>query len=285
MVALPRGEDISVRCPHCGSLIAEDAHRCDRCGRRLSGASVVFTVDSAAVPALDPVASAPAEPAPRPAHSGAARQVALFDDRPKIIPFETLTGKRVSTRRQPAARREASPAAQPASPARVAQQPLDLRAPAPRQRKAVHDDALVASPSLRLRAALYDVAFCAVGVAIAAATFHFAGGRFLLAGRASLFYSGAVFSLVLFYHLFWCVLGRESAGMRCAGLRVLTFDGHTPTWGQRAGRLILACLGLATAGVGLLWALIDDERLTWHDHVSNTFPTEYDRNPSSFQRR
>lgn len=274
-----------MRCPHCGSLIAEDAHRCDRCGRRLSDGPIVFATDSAAVPALDAVRSAPVEAAHRTAHSGSARQVALFDDRPKIIPFETLTGKRAAPRRPPASRREAAPAAQAAAPPRVAQQPLDLRAPAPRQRKSVHDDALVAPPSVRLRAAFYDVIFCAVSVAVAAATFYFAGGRFALAGRAALWYAFAAGSLVLCYHLFWCVLGRESAGMRAAGLRVLTFDGHPPTWGQRVGRFLLAGCGLATAGVGLLWALIDDESLTWHDHVSNTFPAEYDRNPSSFQRR
>jgi hypothetical protein len=27
------------------------------------------------------------------------------------------------------------------------------------------------------------------------------------------------------------------------------------------------------AGIGLLWALVDEERLTWHDYMSKTFPT------------
>ena len=26
-------------------------------------------------------------------------------------------------------------------------------------------------------------------------------------------------------------------------------------------------------GLGLVWALVDEENLTWHDHISKTFPT------------
>jgi hypothetical protein len=32
-------------------------------------------------------------------------------------------------------------------------------------------------------------------------------------------------------------------------------------------------LSLAAGGLGLLWALVDEETLTWHDHISKTFPT------------
>ena len=28
-----------------------------------------------------------------------------------------------------------------------------------------------------------------------------------------------------------------------------------------------------SAGLGLLWSLADEESLTWHDHMSKTFPT------------
>jgi hypothetical protein len=27
--------------------------------------------------------------------------------------------------------------------------------------------------------------------------------------------------------------------------------------------------------LGMLWALVDEEALTWHDHMSKTFPTPY----------
>jgi hypothetical protein len=30
---------------------------------------------------------------------------------------------------------------------------------------------------------------------------------------------------------------------------------------------------LLAAGTGLIWALVDEDSLTWHDHISGTFPT------------
>ncbi len=34
-----------------------------------------------------------------------------------------------------------------------------------------------------------------------------------------------------------------------------------------------AFLSLMAGGIGLLWGLVDEETLTWHDHISKTFPT------------
>jgi hypothetical protein len=32
-------------------------------------------------------------------------------------------------------------------------------------------------------------------------------------------------------------------------------------------------IAVVSAGMGLIWALLDEERLAWHDHMSGTFPT------------
>ena len=246
----------------------------------------VYPVETSAA-ALAPEAweAAPAEE-DGPAASGPARQTPLFDDRPKIIPFplDPIRTKTV-TRRRPAARREARPT-EPVVAARPgAQAPLDLRSPAPPERKAVNDDAAVAVPAVRLHAALLDVLFLGAGMTAAAAAFHFAGGRFRSGGSVALPYAGAALAVALFYPLFWAVLGRETAGMRYLGLRVLTFDGHRPGWGRLTVRFGLFCLGTVAAGLGLLWALTDDEGLTMHDHISKTFPTRYDPHPSTLRRR
>jgi hypothetical protein len=66
---------------------------------------------------------------------------------------------------------------------------------------------------------------------------------------------------------------------------VLTFDGQRPSRGQFIGRFVVACLSLAAAGIGLIWGLIDEEKLTWHDHISKTFPTAIDPNPGTFHRQ
>ena len=42
-----------------------------------------------------------------------------------------------------------------------------------------------------------------------------------------------------------------------------------PSMWRMAGGL----LSVISVGLGLLWAVFDEDRLTWHDHVSRTFPT------------
>jgi uncharacterized RDD family membrane protein YckC len=241
--------------------------------------------NSAAAPVLEPAHEIETQEQALPSPGGPARQVPLFDDRPKIIPFESIAGRGARARKQSAARRELRQNAQPAAAAHWAQQPLDLRPPALRQKKAISDDVPVANPSVRLHAAMLDALFTSFGIAAAAAIFYFMGGRFEFSAKTAWPYAVTGATLAVFYQLLWCMLGADSAGMRAAGLRVLTFDGHAPTWRQRIVRFVLACFGVVAVGIGLLWALIDDEGLTWHDHISKTFPTEYDANPSTVRRR
>jgi uncharacterized RDD family membrane protein YckC len=246
---------------------------------------VVPVGNSAAAPALEPAQETGTVEQPPTSSGGPARQAPLFDDRPKIIPFESITGRTTRARKQSAVRRELRQSAPPAVTAHSAQQPLDLRAPAPRQKQAVSDDVPVAKPGVRLRAAMLDGLFTSFGIAAAAAIFYIMGGRFVFSAKTVWPYAITAGTLALFYQLFWCVLGVDSAGTRVAGLRVLTFDGHAPAWGQRIVRFVLACFDVVAVGIGVLWALIDDEGLTWHDHISKTFPTEYDANPSTVRRR
>jgi hypothetical protein len=61
--------------------------------------------------------------------------------------------------------------------------------------------------------------------------------------------------------------------MRFAGLRLVDFDGRSPERHQRMRRQLASLLSVLSAGLGLAWALVDEENLTWHDHISKTFPT------------
>jgi uncharacterized RDD family membrane protein YckC len=240
--------------------------------------------NSAAVPILEPLPGTTVDDQ-RSGTTGPPRQAPLFDDRPKIIPFESISRAKNRPRRQPVDRRAPRPNRQPPAVRPNAQAPLDLRSPAALERKAVSYDAPVAGPRIRLRAALLDALLLLAGIGAAGVAFHLMGGRFQWAGRAALPYACAGLALVLFYHLFWSVLGAESAGMRCLGLRVLTFDGHRPGWLRLTFRFGLLCLGTLAVGLGLLWALVDEEGLTMHDHISKTFPTDDDPNPSTLRRR
>jgi uncharacterized RDD family membrane protein YckC len=81
------------------------------------------------------------------------------------------------------------------------------------------------------------------------------------------------FGLVAFaYGALCAIAGRDSIGMSWVGLELHVFDGGKPDRSQRMVRFFGACMA-SCSGIGLLWCLADEERLTWADHISGTFPT------------
>jgi uncharacterized RDD family membrane protein YckC len=85
---------------------------------------------------------------------------------------------------------------------------------------------------------------------------------------------GAVLALVaMLYGLIWAIAGRETAGMIFTDLQLITFDGFPLDGRSRALRLASTWLSFCSGGLGLVWAVADEENLTWHDHISKTFPT------------
>lgn len=281
-----RNETKALRCRYCGSSTSEHEHRCHHCGRWLKGPQPVFPVaNSAAVPApaLEPPLAAeepeqPARPARRP------RQPSLFaSERPKVIPFEAVAARSLARTRLGAPRRQSRPL-DAAAPRVRQQQKLDFRPTAQRPQTACIE-VPAASPQVRLKAACADAGLVAIGVALAALPFHLMGGTFELARGAALYYGIAVAAMALFYHLFWSVLGRETPGMQLFRLRLVTFDGSRPGWRLRVLRLGAVCLSIVAAGIGLIWALVDEEKLTWQDHISETFPISYDPTPRTFHRK
>jgi uncharacterized RDD family membrane protein YckC len=67
------------------------------------------------------------------------------------------------------------------------------------------------------------------------------------------------------------VLGKGTPGMRYAGLSLCTFDGQSPTRAQRCVRLVALLLSVLPAGLGVLWAIFDEDHLSWHDRLSATY--------------
>jgi uncharacterized RDD family membrane protein YckC len=80
-------------------------------------------------------------------------------------------------------------------------------------------------------------------------------------------------SVMLTYQVLWVMGNGDSPGLRMAKLRLIDFDGRRPTREQRLARVASGWLSVAAMGLGLFWALMDEESLTWHDHISKTFPT------------
>ena len=69
-----------------------------------------------------------------------------------------------------------------------------------------------------------------------------------------------------------------------AGSLPHTFDGFPPEPRHRALGFAGSCLSFCTV-VGSLWALADEESLTWQDYISRTFPTPLASDSQIFHRR
>ena len=227
----------------------------------------------------------------------------IFDDGPQsnIIPFESFAADRiqplvpavpaarerrpVEARRAPAAKGE--PRRRSVTQTQNDLQPgLDFLVPPPQGPRTlktqveavIYCDAMVASPKHRAIASALDGGMIFIGFGAFLFTFHLMGGMFHLNRQTIPFFIGVLGTLALFYSLLWVWSGRDTLGMRWTKLRLIDFDGLPAARRDRILRIAGACLSCCAGGVGLLWALVDEEKLTWHDHISKTFPTPQESN-------
>jgi len=137
----------------------------------------------------------------------------------------------------------------------------------------IYCDAPVALPVHRLMAAAVDGSMISIAVGLFLMIFYLSGGRIVFTKQSALLFLGVITAVVFLYRLLWCLGNGDTPGMRFAGLRLVNFDGRPPDRDQRMFRLAASVLSLVSAGLGLVWALVDEENLTWHDHISKTFPS------------
>ncbi len=276
-----------MHCKHCGYVNGEDDHRCLRCGRRLSGVVIAAPPGYSGANALAPKVVVSDDTGEFPAVlQGVQAQSTLFanyseaDVSPNVIPFDRRP------RVQPAP--SAPPVTAAPAPARARKPPVSdtqgtldfIPAPLLRGRKLKTDveaqvfcDQPVATPAHRFVASAIDDVIILFGFVLLITMFEalggsFGGGKTLWIGLA------AVLGLVsMLYGLIWAIAGRETAGMRLTDLQLITFDGFEVDSRSRALRFASTWLSFCSGGLGLLWAVADEESLTWHDHISKTFPT------------
>jgi uncharacterized RDD family membrane protein YckC len=134
-------------------------------------------------------------------------------------------------------------------------------------------DAPVAPTGLRVEAALIDGAMIALGCVFVIACYRFAGGPILPGKHELPFLLMGLATVPILYKILWTWAGRDSIGTGLAGLALVDFDGNPPSRQRRYYRVGGAFLSLLAAGIGLVWSIVDEENLTWHDHISGTFPT------------
>jgi uncharacterized RDD family membrane protein YckC len=149
--------------------------------------------------------------------------------------------------------------------------------PAPRSRHASPEAPPPTPAPLadRAMAALVDAALSFAGFLVfvfvfTASTAHPPAGKPALAAAAA-----ALLAVSIGYQWLFFRFAEGTPGMLYARVALCTLDDNNPSrraMCRRVGALLLSALPL---GLGLLWALFDEDSLGWHDRISGTYQRSY----------
>jgi uncharacterized RDD family membrane protein YckC len=278
-----------MNCLYCRAWNSDDEHRRHRCGRRLhyapapAGQASPYAHTALAeeqAPRPRPVART-AAPSPQLVpgtgtnrEAGSSYQRPLFGtkDMGPVLPFSAFVAGE-----KPQAPKTARPRVR--RPVPKTQQSLNFTSavmtpavPRTVREGVIYCNASVASLEHRSLAAFIDFTVVAIALGAFVGTLYSFGGEVIFSKYSVPVYIAAAAILVLFYRLLWCLGNGDSPGMRAMQLRLVDLDGRRPDRQQRFLRLFSGWVSILAAGLGLFWALADEESLTWHDHISRTFP-------------
>jgi uncharacterized RDD family membrane protein YckC len=190
---------------------------------------------------------------------------------PQLSIFEVDPGS-ISTEAAPEADELAAPGWMRAeeSPSKFELQPMErLREEAAPRTK--QGSIKLAPLNRRLMALVVDAsltltAFLSFALPIVSRAGHLPGPRAVEATAAF-----ALLFVVAAYQALFVALTRATPGMRYAGIALCTFEGQLPSREQRCMRLAALVLSVLPLGLGLVWALFDEDRLMGHDRLSKTY--------------
>ena len=87
--------------------------------------------------------------------------------------------------------------------------------------------------------------------------------------------AGTFVFFAVIYQLLFFSLNDATPGMRAARLAFCTFRETNPTRKAIRRRLVSTALAACPLGLGLVWMLLDGDRLGWHDRMSRMYPRAY----------
>lgn len=129
----------------------------------------------------------------------------------------------------------------------------------------------VASLAERRLAALIDAVCLLFAYGGFLALFGSLGGQFMLSKLNAAVYALSFAIVYIQYFALFTIFGGTTPGMMLRHLRVVSFWGDAPTPRQLLMRTAGYLLSAGTLFLGFLWALWDEDALTWHDRVSRTY--------------
>ena len=123
----------------------------------------------------------------------------------------------------------------------------------------------------RLGAGLIDALILAAGFGLFAGIFHLTGGtvsntplNWLIGGSIAELFAAVYFGA-------FTALRHATPGLLALGLEVRNLDGEPPSPKQSFWRALGYLVSGGSFLLGFIWSLVDEERLTWHDRISETF--------------
>jgi len=270
-------------CRYCGAQIHSDDHRCGRCGRRVSDEPVRR-------PTMPPVrrrrprrrylAGSGCRNSAAPARTSARSFAAVGSacrSRWTVVSQTSLFGPMEVAPAGRSRHRDPVPQASVRRRLSAACRPISISAPSMPDGLSAR---LLRPPSTVTRTSRRpvtgwcgrdrpDIPCC--GFAVFLSVVRFSGGPAALDIESAPYMGAALLLLVFFYRVVCClgnwILRDTVCGSRVTQLRRVS--AWPPSPAVPSGRGIVSTL---SAGIGLLWALLDEERLTWHDYMSGTFP-------------
>lgn len=132
----------------------------------------------------------------------------------------------------------------------------------------MNDTLATAGLARRLAAAIYDLlpllALWMVGTALLM--------PFTRAGIEphTAWFQAYLLSIAFAYYGWSWKRGGQTIGMKAWRLRAVSDTGAPLTWPQVMLRFVIACLGTAMLGAGLVAAIFDARRRMWHDTAART---------------
>jgi uncharacterized RDD family membrane protein YckC len=122
----------------------------------------------------------------------------------------------------------------------------------------------------RLVAGLVDVGIVFIATATFALTFVEAADGIPHSNMTMVCMLAAGAILWLVFQYIFLVYRRATPGMNFAGLELCTFEGKSTTMFERQCRAAASALSGFSMGLGYFWALVDEDRVGWHDRISKT---------------